>query len=55
MGVKRKKFRSLSSVICTGRTAAHPFANSMAVVTPANPPPRITMRGASDVERRART
>src|SRR3989338_8279204 len=39
----------------TGRTPAHRLASSSAVVTPANPPPRIRMRGASDVDGRAST
>src|SRR5262245_46401571 len=43
------------SVMWTGRVPAHRFASSTAVVTPANPPPTMRTRGASEVERRART
>src|SRR5215470_1099225 len=42
-------------VMLTGRVPAHRFASSTAVVTPANPPPTTRTRGASEVERRART
>src|SRR5215475_2607044 len=42
-------------VMWTGRVPAHRFASSTAVVTPANPPPTMRTRGASEVERRART
>src|SRR5712692_3824477 len=55
IGVKRKKFWLLTSVMCTGRSPAHRLASSSAAVTPAKPPPRIRMRGASDVDGRAST
>src|SRR5262245_21099135 len=55
IGVNRKKFWLLISVTCTGRTPAHRRASSTAAVTPANPPPRITILGASDVDGRAST
>src|SRR5262249_21667514 len=37
------------------RAPAQRLASSTAVETPANPPPTMSTRGASDVERRART
>src|SRR6266478_6354413 len=55
IGVNRKKFWLLIKVMCTGRSPAQRRASSSAAVTPANPPPRITIRGASDVDGRART
>src|SRR5215471_14068347 len=55
MGVNRKKFWLLINVTCTGKSPAQRRANSTAAVTPANPPPRITMRGASEVDGRAST
>src|SRR5882724_6974203 len=55
IGVKRKKFWLLTSVMCTGRSPAHRLATSSAAVTPAKPPPRIRIRGASDVDGRAST
>src|SRR5262245_16303990 len=55
IGVNRKKFWLLISVTCTGRTPAHRRASSTAAVTPANPPPRITILGAKDVDGRAST
>src|SRR5499433_2090154 len=42
-------------VIWTGSEPAHRFASSTAVVTPATPPPTMSTRGASEVERRAST
>src|SRR5215467_3535733 len=55
IGVNRKKFWLLISVTWTGRSPAQRRANSAAAVTPANPPPRITILGASEVDGRAST
>src|SRR6266566_5498933 len=54
IGVNRKKFWLLIRVMCTGSRPAQLRASSSAAVTPANPPPRITIRGASDVDGLAR-
>src|SRR5215469_12833480 len=55
MGVNRKKFWLLTNVTWTGRSPAQRRASSTAAVTPANPPPRITILGASEVDGLAST
>src|SRR5215468_6281850 len=55
IGVNRKKFWLLISVTWTGRSPAQRRASSTAAVTPANPPPRITILGASEVDGLAST
>ena len=47
IGVNKKKFWLLTSVMCTGKRPAQRLASSSAVVTPAKPPPRIRMRIAA--------
>src|SRR5262245_31541229 len=55
IGVNRKKFWLLINVTWTGRSPAQRRASSTAAVTPAKPPPRITILGASEVDGRAST
>src|SRR5215471_6791153 len=55
MGVNKKKFWLLINVTWTGRSPAQRRASSTAAVTPANPPPRITILGASEVDGLAST
>src|SRR5215831_9907393 len=55
IGVNKKKFWLLTNVTWTGRSPAHRRASSTAAVTPANPPPRITILGASEVDGLAST
>src|SRR5215831_8232069 len=55
IGVNRKKFWLLINVTWTGRIPAQRRASSTAAVTPAKPPPRITILGASEVDGLAST
>src|SRR5688572_25872101 len=54
MGVKRRKLRLLIRVTWTGSCPAQRRPSSSAAVTPAQPPPTPTTRGARVAEGRAR-
>src|SRR5271167_1644498 len=53
MGVNKKKFSRLTSVISMEGSRASSFSNSMATVSPAKPPPRMStlLRGAVFISR----
>src|SRR3989454_2719404 len=55
IGVNRKKLSRFTSVMLSGAPRGTAFCSWIAVVSPANPPPRITTRtGGRTVTRRAR-